>query len=185
MIVYAGNVWFWGTLLVGMALSLASAVAAYTYNKNKGKRDINETYFSGPAKSHLTSLGIGIPLAPILLSEEVQVDVPSLCLLSASALLMLFASALGLWLYSVVQALPRPRNGAVTINSPVLIAAQGVILSWLLTAIIAIIVFLFVSPILGPVDKLDTPETAPIQQETIPDTPEPATIQREINDDAG
>ena len=146
MLTNAGNVWFWGTLVAGLVLGLISAGAAYAYNKNKGERDIYEAFFSGPAKDRLTALGFGIPLAPILFSEEVRAHVPSFCLLSASVVLLLLASGVGLWFYSGVKALPRPRPRVVTIKSFVPIAIQGVILSWLMTAIIATSVFLFVFP---------------------------------------
>ena len=147
MLAHAWNPWFAAPILLALALSVVSIIAAYVYNKGGCPKNINQTYFEGPAKRHLASLGIGVPLAPILLSDEVRADMPSMGLLSASTLLLLAASLVGLWLYSVVQALPKPEEGAVTIASPRPVAVQGVILSLMATAIMAIIVFALVTPV--------------------------------------
>lgn len=151
MIAGFSSLWFWGPIIGAILLAVIFVVAAYRYNARKCPRTISENFFNGPVRNWVVSGGgAAISLLPIILSAEIRKDPVSLSILGAAAVLFLVSMIVGLWLYTSVQSLQSPQQGAVIIPSPFWVAVQGAVFAWLIVAIVSLLLFVVFSPVLGP-----------------------------------
>lgn len=135
-----------------MALGLSVIAATYAFAGGGKSRTIGDSFFAGPGLTNSGAVSTILSLIPLLLSAEVRRDVPSASLLGAATLLFALTTFLGLWLYASVAAAPRVKDGElikITVQ-PLLIGVQNIIITCLIVGAGCFLVFVLVTPMLGP-----------------------------------
>ena len=146
--------WVWAPLLIAFGLSVIAG--AYGLAGSGNDRTIGDSFFAGPGLTNSGALSTILALIPLLLSGEVRRDVPSASLLGAATLLFALTTFLGQWLYASVAAAPRVKDGElikITVP-PVLIAVQNVIITCLIVGAGCFLVFVVITPLLGPLHEV-------------------------------
>jgi hypothetical protein len=142
--------WVWTPLILAL---VASAIAAgYAFRQGAKEQPVGESFFQGPGAANAGAVSTVLTLVPLLLSPEVRRDAPSASLLGAATLLFAVATFFGLWLYGGVAAAARKKEGdivKVTVK-PYLIAVQSVVVTFLIVGAGCFVVFVLVTPALGP-----------------------------------
>lgn len=163
------NNYFMVPLLVGLVISFTYVPAAYWYfRKTKFPHKTKLRRFEGPNSAFVTA-GIGsvlLPLVPIILSGAIMQDPVSSGLLKAISALFALASLVGFYVYSGLKLKKVDRSKTITLESPLLIGLNGMVFGLVLCALTTIVVFLFISPVLGT-DNDATPEPIETEQSVI------------------